>query len=68
MFWLKSCPRCQGDLYAERDRDGLCVRCLQCGHELTDRQRLRLLPGQTDQALRVRKPTMLRRPGLKGMG
>ena len=34
MFWLKSCPRCHGDLFQERDQYGRYVSCLQCGHHL----------------------------------
>lgn len=34
MFILRSCPRCLGDLYQERDSFGYFVRCLQCGHEI----------------------------------
>lgn len=43
MFWLKACPRCGGDLNAERDRDGAYVACLQCGHVLTSAQEALLL-------------------------
>ena len=35
MFWLKKCPRCQGDLIGESDVHGAFVTCLQCGHMLT---------------------------------
>jgi len=34
MFWLRSCPRCQGDFYQDRDPFGYYLRCLQCGHEV----------------------------------
>ncbi len=34
MFWLRSCPRCQGDFYQDRDTFGYYLRCLQCGHEI----------------------------------
>lgn len=34
VFMLRSCPRCQGDFYQERDPFGYFVRCLQCGHEV----------------------------------
>lgn len=34
MLWLKSCPRCGGDLVLERDRYGPYIYCVQCGHEL----------------------------------
>ena len=32
MFYFKSCPRCQGDMYLERDPYGAYRKCLQCGH------------------------------------
>lgn len=35
MFWLKSCPRCHGDLYDNSDFYGRYIDCLQCGHYLT---------------------------------
>lgn len=35
MFWLKSCPRCHGDLYEDRDLHGRYMACLQCGHHLS---------------------------------
>lgn len=34
MFWLRSCPRCQGDFYQDLDPFGYYLRCLQCGHEI----------------------------------
>ncbi len=34
MYWLKACPRCQGDLHAEKDFYGVYVACIQCGHVL----------------------------------
>ena len=35
MFWLKSCPRCRGDLYENSDIYGRYIDCFQCGHYLT---------------------------------
>jgi DNA-directed RNA polymerase subunit M/transcription elongation factor TFIIS len=32
MWKLKTCPRCQGDLFVERDMDGWFQQCLQCGY------------------------------------
>ena len=32
MLHLKSCPRCQGDMYTNRDLYGTYKECLQCGH------------------------------------
>jgi hypothetical protein len=29
---LKSCPRCKGDVLADRDFYGWYEQCLQCGH------------------------------------
>ena len=29
-FNLKSCPRCQGDLYLEHERELVFAKCLQC--------------------------------------
>ena len=31
MFWLKCCPKCEGDLYEEKDTYGKYVACMQCG-------------------------------------
>jgi hypothetical protein len=32
MFFLKTCPRCRGDMYLENDRYGDYRKCAQCGH------------------------------------
>ena len=31
MLYLKGCPRCAGDIYADRDEYGEYRQCLQCG-------------------------------------
>ena len=32
-YWkLKSCPRCTGDLYIEREKNGWDEACLACGY------------------------------------
>ena len=31
MYWLKSCPRCSGDLAEQDDIYGKEVLCMQCG-------------------------------------
>ena len=36
MFWLKCCPRCNGDLYEDRDIHGAFIACIQCSHYLTE--------------------------------
>lgn len=42
MFWLKSCPRCHGDLYEKSDIYGSYIDCFQCGHYLTSDEDARL--------------------------
>ncbi len=32
MWKLKTCPRCQGDLFVDKDMDGWFQQCLQCGY------------------------------------
>ena len=31
MLWSKSCYKCNGDLFLEKDVDGWSIACLQCG-------------------------------------
>lgn len=42
MYWLKACPRCVGDLRAEKDIYGAYVACIQCGYVLTSDEENRL--------------------------
>ena len=37
-FWLKACPRCEGDLQLKPDVAGPYIECIQCGLELDRRQ------------------------------
>lgn len=32
-MYLKSCPRCSGDLYTTYDTDGPLIDCIQCGYQ-----------------------------------
>jgi hypothetical protein len=32
MWKLKTCPRCQGDLFVDKSLDGWYQQCLQCGY------------------------------------
>ena len=32
MWRLKGCPKCNGDIFLEKDFDGWYERCLQCGY------------------------------------
>ena len=41
MIFFKACPKCQGDLYFDRDVYGLFFKCIQCGFmkdSTTDRE------------------------------
>jgi len=31
MWKMKSCPRCNGDMFVDWDEDGMFNHCLQCG-------------------------------------
>ncbi len=58
MYWLKSCPRCHGDLLEVDDIGGRYVSCIQCGKVLTAAQ---------EQALpRANRPREARRVGRAG--
>ncbi len=32
MWRFKSCPRCKGDMFIDRDLDGWYEQCLQCAY------------------------------------
>ncbi|MDP6453249.1 MAG: hypothetical protein QF898_08080 [SAR202 cluster bacterium] len=38
MLNLKGCPRCNGDMYSDRDVYGRFIHCLQCGHYIHVRE------------------------------
>ena len=42
MLELKACPRCKGDMHANRDMYGSYKECLQCGYmqDVADPDRL----------------------------
>ena len=31
---FKACQKCGGDMFFEKDNEGKCWNCLQCGHEV----------------------------------
>jgi hypothetical protein len=35
MVWMKTCPRCRGDLALDYDLDGPFIGCIQCGAVLS---------------------------------
>ncbi len=41
-LWLRSCPRCQGDLYEEKDMYGRFIACLQCAYYLSEAEEVLL--------------------------
>ncbi len=43
MLWLKSCPRCRGDLLRTSHDGEHVLSCLQCGHALAELQAKRLV-------------------------
>jgi hypothetical protein len=67
VLWLKSCPRCKGGLYQDRDQYGPYVACFQCGHYLSRAEEVALLypspqwlPGHSiETATRLSKPARL---------
>lgn len=38
-LWLKSCPKCGGDLFSDRDVMGYYRQCLQCGYTFYEQRR-----------------------------
>ncbi|HEY49943.1 MAG TPA: hypothetical protein G4O13_07855 [Dehalococcoidia bacterium] len=54
MWRFKSCPRCAGDVFIEKDIDGWYEQCLQCGYA----QHLGSLYELGKQAGEVKKPTL----------
>lgn len=54
MFWLKACPKCGGDTYAEGRAEALDIVCLQCGYTLSGDDRTLLLQRTRRQVQRRR--------------
>jgi len=52
---IKSCTRCNGDMFADRDQHGKFIQCLQCGYlrELPDRPN-----GQLHLSEKEREPAL----------
>lgn len=46
MFWFKSCPKCQGDLYRDTDQFGVFISCVQCGRSLTQLEETQEYPSR----------------------
>jgi DNA-directed RNA polymerase subunit M/transcription elongation factor TFIIS len=49
-LWFKSCPKCGGDLYSDRDIMGYYRQCLQCGYTFYEQRR-------REERRRVHAPT-----------
>lgn len=54
MFFLKACPRCEGDLYTGMDDE---LTCIQCGKDVGGDLRERLKSQSKSQAAR-RRPAL----------
>jgi hypothetical protein len=51
-YWLKTCPRCRGDLREESDVYGKYIGCVQCGYILrAEEEELLLATGGLEPAL-----------------
>ncbi len=64
MMWLKSCPRCRGDLLADSDYYSRYLTCIQCGETLEESQQSivqetvfgkRSRPGRRKQSHRLKR-------------
>jgi DNA-directed RNA polymerase subunit M/transcription elongation factor TFIIS len=54
---LKSCPRCSGDLYIQRETDGWYEECLLCGYQ---RDVSKLVAMNIVGQIKVKNPTEAR--------
>ena len=61
MLWFKSCSRCSGDLYSDRDTHGPYVACLQCGHYLTESEQVLIGSSNTMPNPQHRAPVQSKR-------
>jgi len=57
MWRLKSCPRCDGDVFLERDISGWYERCLQCGY---NRDLGAVFEVKKEQSCRKKEPALQR--------
>ena len=57
MFWVKSCPKCHGDLYRDSDTYGTYIACIQCSHYLTqvEEAEVGLSSGRLERRKRLRR-------------
>ncbi len=53
MYWLKTCPRCHGDLQEIDEVHDRYVACIQCGKVLTEAQEKALRSLSRQSAARV---------------
>ena len=59
MLFPRACTWCNGDVYLDRDRLGMCLKCLRCGRE-------RVIPEdwlEVDEDRQTSPPSAIRRPG-----
>ncbi len=65
MLWLKACPRCNGDLNADRDMYGPYISCLQCAHTLTEAEEVALRYSARNGRSRQMARTAQRAPAVR---
>jgi DNA-directed RNA polymerase subunit RPC12/RpoP len=67
-YWLKTCPRCSGDLREESDSFGSYISCVQCGYVLTSAQEAAILAtGMLEPVARVEEPQHLNKHSARRM-
>jgi DNA-directed RNA polymerase subunit RPC12/RpoP len=54
-YWLKTCPRCRGDLREESDVYGKYIACVQCGYILRAEQEELLIAVGTMESTMTRE-------------
>ncbi len=52
MVWLKSCPKCGGDLYLRQEIEGNEIACFECGQVASRRMTKQLLRAAREELAR----------------
>ena len=55
MLYLRSCPKCHGDVYDDGDHYGRYLACMQCGHYLTAAEEVAVRMRQPVQTVEVKR-------------
>jgi len=62
MFWLKSCSRCRGDIFGDRDVHGNYIACIQCGYYLTEAEEVVLRYSSSHESVVTAKEEAVEAP------